>query len=399
MFRSLPFRNISGKPGRTAGLLLLSGFLCFFILFGSLVIYGLRSGMASLEARLGADIMVVPYEAATKKDLDGMILQGNPGYFYMDRSVVDKVSSMEGVKQISEQFFLASASSNCCSLAVQLIGFDPKTDFTIQPWVEHTYRGELGYMEILVGSDLNAFAGDVLTFYGSDCRVAARLEKTGTYLDTAVYASEETIKTLITEAKEKKLFNFGDVDPDQIVSCVLVDVADGYSQEDVLNDIKIHVRRTQAVQTRNLISGVSGQLVGVSDVIGGLIVVIWFLALAILALVFAMIARERKKEFAVLRVIGASRGKLAAILLQEALIPGILGSLAGGILAVGLAGTFCQLIESTLGLPFLLPGIPGLLILVLAVTAVSVLTGALASALSAFRISRIDTALILRGEN
>ncbi|MBP3900845.1 MAG: hypothetical protein J6D53_05195 [Blautia sp.] len=220
-------RNLSRKPGRTAALVILSLVLCFTVTAGSLIINGLRGGLVSLETRLGADIMVVPYQASTKADLKGMVLQGNPGYFYMDRSVTDKVSSLDGVGQVSEQFFLATASASCCSYAVQIIGFEPETDFTIQPWVQSSFKGDLDYMEILVGNSLNAFPGDTLTFYGSDCKVAAKLEKTGTYLDTAVYANEETIKTLISSAKEKQIFDFGNVDPDAIVSCVLVNVADG----------------------------------------------------------------------------------------------------------------------------------------------------------------------------
>ena len=279
-------RNLSRKPGRTAALVILSLVLCFTVTAGSLIINGLRGGLVSLETRLGADIMVVPYQASTKADLKGMVLQGNPGYFYMDRSVTDKVSAMDGVGQISEQFFLATASASCCSYAVQIIGFEPETDFTIQPWVQSSFKGDLDYMEILVGNSLNAFPGDTLTFYGSDCKVAAKLEKTGTYLDTAVYANEETIKTLISSAKEKQIFDFGNVDPDAIVSCVLVNVADGYSVEEVLNDINIHVRKVEAVQTQNMIEDVSRQLTGVSDVVSGLIVVAWILALIILALAF-----------------------------------------------------------------------------------------------------------------
>ena len=285
-------RNLSRKPGRTAALIILSLVLCFTVTAGSLIINGLRGGLVSLETRLGADIMVVPYQASTKADLKGMVLQGNPGYFYMDRSVTDKVSAMDGVGQISEQFFLATASASCCSYAVQIIGFEPETDFTIQPWVQSSFKGDLDYMEILVGNSLNAFPGDTLTFYGSDCKVAAKLEKTGTYLDTAVYANEETIKTLISSAKEKKIFDFGDVDPDAIVSCVLVNVADGYSVEEVLNDINIHVRKVEAVQTQNMIEDVSRQLTGVSDVVSGLIVMVWILALIILALAFMMISNE-----------------------------------------------------------------------------------------------------------
>ena len=74
MIGSLAFKNLRKRPGRTAALVILSAFLCFAALAGSLFVSGLKSGLDSLETRLGADIMVVPYEAATKGSLSDIIL-------------------------------------------------------------------------------------------------------------------------------------------------------------------------------------------------------------------------------------------------------------------------------------------------------------------------------------
>ena len=399
MTESLPYKNLKKRPGRTTALVLLSAFLCFAVLTGSLFITGLKSGLKSLESRLGADIMVVPYEAVSKSKLSDIILQGNPGYFYMDQSVADKIASREGIDQISGQFYLASSTSSCCSAAVQIIGFDPETDFTIQPWVENSYKDELGYMEVLTGSSLNAFPGDVLTFYGSDVTVAARLDSTGTYLDTAVYASEETIRTLIAEAYEKQIYDFGNIDPYNVVSCVLVNVAEGYTVEDVLNDINIHVRKVEAVQTSTFLSDISAKLIGVSDLIGWLVVAVWVLALIIMILTFVMISNERKKEFAVLRAMGASRGKLAGLIMKEALMVSCLGSVIGAAAAILAVLLLQGTIENALQLPFLLPGTVGMIAVTVCSILASILAGSVSAAVSAWKISGIDTALILRGEN
>ncbi len=396
---SLAVRNFVRRPFRTFALVILSMLLCFSILGGFLLVAGLRSGLNSLESRLGADIMVVPYEATTKTNFSNMILQGNPGYFYMDDSVVEKLSAIEGIGQLSEQFFLASASSSCCSYKVQIIGFDPATDFTILPWVQLSYKNELEDMEIFVGNSLNAFAGDELMFYGTIVRVADRLDRTGTYLDTAVYANENTIKKMIASAKESKTYDFGNIDPEKIVSCVLINVADGHSAEEVANDINLHVRGVEAVQTQNMISDVSGKLVGVSDIAGALVAVIWILVLAILVLSFAMISNERKKEFAILRMIGASRKKLALVLLEENFLIGALGSILGAAFAVLMTVLFSNFIESALNLPFLLPSIGKLIIIIFCAMISSVLASSLTAAMCAHRISRINAALILRGDN
>lgn len=397
--KSLPVRNCLHRPVRTAAMTVLSALLSFSVLAGSLMISGLKNGLSSLETRLGADIMVVPYEAVTKSALTGLILQGNPGYFYMDQAYVDRLSKVNGIGQMSEQFFLASSTSSCCSYKVQIIGFDPATDFTILPWVQHTYNKKLDHMEVLVGSSLNAFAGDELTFYGSDVSVAARLDKTGTYLDSAVYANEDTIKTLISAAKEKKIFDFGGVDPEQVVSSVLINVADGYSVEEVLNDINLHVRGVEAVQTQNMVSDVAGKLSGISDMAGALVVMVWLLVLTIMAIAFFLLSNERKKEFAVLRLAGASRKKLITILMGETLLVSVTGSAAGAAFAVLLVSLFSNLIETSLNLPFLIPGTEGLWIMVFCAVGISVAASSLSASFGAYRISRMDTALVMRGDN
>lgn len=397
--KSIPLCSLLRSPGRTAALVLLSMLLSFSVLGGALTVSGLKSGLSSLEARLGADVMVVPYEATTKSSLTDMVLAGNTGYFYMNKSVVDKIRALDGIGQISEQFYLASSTASCCSVSVQIIGFDPETDFTIQPWISTGYKADLTYLDVVIGSELTANVGDTLTLYGTDCRVAAKMDKTGTYLDASVYANTETIQTIIQAAYDSQIYNFGGVDPDEIVSCVLINAADGCTAEEIANDINLHVRKVVAVQTESLVSDVAGGISGVSGIVGGLIVAVWLLAMGILILSFTMISNERKKEFAVLRVLGISRRGLAGVLLKEAFYISLAGSLIGSVLAFVCLRLFSTLIESSLSLPFLLPKGGSMLLLFLVSLLFSVLTGSLSAAFSAFRISRMETALILRREN
>lgn len=396
---SLPFKNLRGKPVRTAVLLLLTALLSFAVLAGTLTVFSLRAGLSSLESRLGADIMVVPYEAKTKSSLENIVLQGNTGYFYMDNARCEKILSREGIEAASTQFFLASTSSGCCSLPVQIIGFDPETDFTVTPWIKRSYGKPLETYDIVVGNDLNAFVGDTLSFYGVECHVAAKLDKTGTSYDTTVFANADTVKALIQSSLDLHMNDFADIDPEQVVSCVLINVADGYSTEEVLNDINIHVKKVKAVQTKEMISGIADSLSGVSAVVGILVAAIWLLGLIVLLLAFTMSVNERKKEFAVLRVLGASRKMLSSLVLKEALLTGVMGAVLGIVTGLLTVIPFNGLIEERLGLPFLLPSAGSILLLTAAAFAVSVLVSAVSAAYSAYRISRTDPAQILRGDN
>lgn len=396
--RRLAVQNLTGKPVRTAVLTVLAALLALAVFGGSLIVTSLRTGLHSLEDRLGADIMVVPYEATTKTNLEAIVLQGATGYFYMDNARAEKVLAREGIGQASEQFFLASASTGCCSLSVQIIGFDPQTDFSITPWIRRSFGGELQKYDVVVGNDLNAFVGDTLQFYGTQVHVAAKLAKTGTAYDTAVFTGEDTIKALIASSVERGMNQFT-VDPDKVVSCILINAADGYTPEEVVNDINIHVKKVKAIQTKEMISGISDSLSGVRDVIGVLMAAVWVLGLAILLLAFTMSVNERRKEFAVLRVIGASRGMLAGLVLREALLTGVCGGMLGGVIGLAVIVPFNRVIEEQLGLPFLLPGAGTIIGYFAAAVILTALAGAAAAGIAALRISRMDTGLILRGDN
>ena len=389
-------KNIIKRPGRSLALMVLAAFLSLSVFAGTIMVQSLRRGFSSLEERLGADIMVVPYEASTRSDLENIVLQGNTGYFYMDSSYLDQIAAMEGVGKISAQYYLASVSAGCCSIPVQIIGFDPDTDFSIQPWIKKSNGGKIGYLDVVVGNDLNAFVGDTLSFFGQEVHVAAKLDKTGTAYDTEVFTNRDTIRTLIQASLDKKLNEYGNINSGNVISCIMIRVADGYAVEDVLNPINIHFKKLKAIRTKNMISGISDSLAGISRIAGILTILIWIIALGIMIVSYIMITGERKKEFAVLRAIGASRKKLSGILLGEGVLISMVGSLIGLILGMLVILPFSKAIEESLGLPFLLPGAGQIVLTAAAALFLASLAGALAVGISAYRITRMDTGMILR---
>ena len=393
--RELSLKNLRRKPARTAALIALAAFLSFSIFGGSLVVLSLQNGLKSYEARLGADIVVVPGQARSHGTFESILLGGIPGYFYMDGAYYEKIASREGVAAASPQFYLASTSAGCCSVPVQLIGFDPETDFVIQPWIQNSYGGSVGDYDLLVGSGINVPDDRTLKFYNIACRVVAQLDETGTGLDNAVYANMNTIRAMMKGASAEG-FRYYDGNPNDAVSSVLIKVADGYRIEDVTNDINIHVRRVEASQARSMVSSIAGGLHHTSRIIGALVAVIWVLAIGILMIAFVMIANERTKEFAVLRVVGASEKQLRRLILTESIMVSGAGALCGVVLSALIVLPFGSLIKKSLDLPYLMPGMSVVAALLLGSVLLSVLAGALTSGLSARRLTRSETGLILR---
>ena len=397
---SLPIKNLVRKPARSLALIFISAFLALSAFGGTVMVMSLSNGINSLSARLGADIIVTPYAATSQVSYDSVIIQGKPGQFYMDSKYYEEIKTeIEGIDKITAQFYLASAKASCCSSRLQIIGFDPATDFSIQPWVEKSYSDKLGLYDAVVGSDVTPNTDMTVEIYGKTLHVQAVLDKTGTELDSALYVDIDTMKELIRAHNEKNPNQEKTIDPDNVVSSVLIKVADGYDIDEVAGDINLHVRQVKAIRTQNMISGVSESLSGVSAAVSVLMVVVWILSAVILSIVFTMNINERKKEFAVLRVLGASRVKLAGLVFREAALYGFLGSLLGAGLTVLITALFTPAIENMIGLPFLLPPVPVMLIAGALTVVLTIAAGAVTAASSAVKISKIDTGLILRGDD
>jgi len=396
----LSFRNIIKKPVRSAALIIIAAFLAFSAFGGSVMVMSLSGGLNSLSARLGADIVVVPYSATSKVSYDSIIIQGEPGQFYMDSKYYDEIKEeISGIEKITAQFYLASAKASCCSSRLQIIGFDPETDFSVQPWIEKSYSDKLGLYDTVVGSDVTPNTDMTIEIYGKTLKVQSVLEKTGTELDHAIYVNTETMKELIKAHNEKNPNQEREVNPDNVVSSVLIKVSGGYDIDSVVGDINLHVRQVKAIRTQNMISDVADSLSGVSGMISALMIAVWALSVIIMAIAFTMIMNERKKEFAVLRVLGASRARLAGFVFKENAILTLTGGVAGVLLTVIIILLFSPLIEQSIGLPFLLPNAVTLCVAGLITVIVTVAAGALTAAISAYKISKIDTGLILRGDN
>ena len=395
--RQLPVQNLLRRPGRTLALAAMTALLALSVFGGSLVVLSLRRGLNSLESRLGADIIVVPSSAQSKVSFQNMLLQGTTGAFYMDAENLARVREVDGVEIAAPQVFLASLKADCCSVKIQVIGFDPETDFSVRPWIEQSYQRKLGELDVVVGCKVEANVGETIQLYEQRCKVVGKLAPTGTGLDTAVYCGMDTMKLLLKAAEDRGVSHKVTSDPDDdVISAIYVKVRDGYDIGQVNSKIQGHTRKCTAVRTKSMLTDVSDSLAGISSTVTVLIAAIWALALVILLIAFAMIAGERKREFAVLRLLGTSRSMLGGLILKES----ALCSLAGGVLGVALASLivfpFTTLIETKLGLPYLRPGISSVLLLGLASVLATVTIGAAASTRASFRLSRVDPGTVLR---
>lgn len=208
----------------------------------------------------------------------------------------------------------------------------------------------------------------------------------------------ETMNALLAAAEAKGVSHKIE-SGDEVISAIYVKVKDGCDIDKVNSRLNGHIRKVTAVRTRSMITGVSDSLSGVSRTITLLIAAVWGLALIILLLISVLIIRERVREFAVLRLVGASRGMLGRMVLTESSLCGLLGGLIGVGAAALLLFPFAQLIESALQLPYLMPSAAVILLLALGTVLLAVAVSALSSMIAAYRLSRVDPGTTLREGN
>jgi putative ABC transport system permease protein len=393
----LSLENLRAKPVRTACLMVVAAILAFTLFGGSLLVLNLRQGLDTMTRRFGADLMVIPEGASEKAQ--SILLRGTVSYFYFDEAVVDRISRTEGIACASPQFFLTSLSESCCDAMVQLIAYDPATDFVVRPWMAEKYSGAVEDGQLVVGSRIAIRTDDTIRIMGHNYRVAARLSRSASGLDTSVFMTMNTMRQLIGRARVEG-YDFLAVQEKEMsrgaVSAVLVKTDPSNPPARLAQTIRKENTGVDVVVSQSIFSGISETLAGLVDYIRLFSVILWVLALIVLAAVFSGSIHERKKEFAVLRILGATRGKLAGMVLSESALAGIAGGAAGILLASLVVFPFSTLIGERLGLPWLDAPLFSIVLLALGSIFLSALAGPLASLYSALRISRAETYYTMR---
>lgn len=388
--RFLAVRNCRRNFSRTVALGVVTAMLSLTLFGGSLVVLSLQNGLTRFQARLGADVLVLPKDAQADGGLEGVLVQGRPLHFYMDASRLAALSSLPGVASAAPQFFLTSANAGCCSVAVQLIGFDPATDFTIRPWIRESYADDVGDGDIVVGSGISVPEDKTLKFYNTPCRVVARLSPTGTGMDTAVYMNMTTIRAMMRRAAELDFAAFQGIEPEQAISAVLIRTAPDFSPEAVAEAIGAAYPDLSAKPAHGMVRSVEAGLGGVTGTVGVLLFFVWLLCVGLLALAFQMVFSERRREFAVLLISGARRSMLTRIALIEALIIASFGAAGGVFAGAFVLLPFAALLKDSFARPYLLPDASNIALLAAGAFGVAVLSAALAAL---WTVRRMDVML------
>ncbi len=383
--KSLALSNIRKKPYRTTALTILVA-LASGVLFGTLLLTAsIKGGLSGIKNRIGADLMIVPegYEAQA----ESVLLSGEPNYFYMDKSIEETVRGIQGVGEVSSQFYLTSLSESCCDFPIQIIGFDPETDFIVKSWASKKVKGSDDDELILAGSSITT-EKDSVRFFEHTHKVSARLAKSGTGMDNAIYTDISNLEQIFEDAKAKGFGFISDGNAKSKTSVIFVKLSQGARPDSTAARIKGAVSGIQVIQSDKFVSGLMDSISSFLIFLYAVSVIVVLITVLTLSIVFNLSINERLREFSILRVLGADFKKLRSIVFAEAGLIGSLGAVLGIFLSALILLPFNVLISEKLNMPFVLSGAGPLALFALVTFAVLVGACLVASVSGAVKVSK-----------
>lgn len=353
---NLAVMNLRKKTCQTIATLAVITIFAASVFGGGILFLSLENGLNSVKERLGADIILVPED--TEEEMKAILLQGNTSYFYMSKDMIDKVQKIEGIDEITYQYFFASAGSACCDMPVEIIGFEPDTDFVIQPWIQEKLKEKIADDSVVVGGDIQVSNGHSIRIYNQEYEVAAKMDKTGTGMDQTVFVNMNTLKHM-RQAATKQGFRFlsgEEEDLDKQISAVMIRVSDKQNISRIAMEIKQKTKNVEVMISEKIVSSVSDSLSFIATVVKYVLFVLIAMVLAALSVIYILQMGQRKKEIALLRMMGMSKSKIGRMLVTEAMLQGILGAALGIMIASVFVFPFNVYIGDMIGQPYVQPG-------------------------------------------
>ena len=390
--RRIASANLAQKPFRSRSLALVVAIFAFMLFAGSMISANLQSGISSLSARMGADLLVVPQGLGKK--MESVLLRAEPSTFYIDESVLDIVKDIPTVAQASGQLFISSLDAQCCTVKVQLIGIDQSTDFVVEPWLRKAVDRPLTGNEVIVGDYIFGEIGSEIMFYNQKFTIVGRLEPSGMGFDSSVFMSMEAARRIAHLASP----DMGNK-VDKAYSSILVRVKPGVDpisiSDEVLDRMGLKAN-VNFIFASNMMSDTSAKLQNIVTVMYSAAAGVWLVAALVMFVVFFFAFNERQKEFATLRALGASKSKVIAIVMTESFLMSLAGTVVGMLFGWLFLEVFSVSIAKAIGLPYLSPATGAFWGTVVTSAVAGLVTCPLATLPTAWRIGRKDIYTSLR---
>ena len=336
---ALPFKNIFVRKSQAFLTILITALTIFSFVIIYLIYNIADQSLALSSKRLGADIMVLPIN--TEVTAVSTIFAAEPSDKYFQKKYLSQLETIDGVENITTQFFTQTLSESCCSTGaeIRIIGYDSSTDFVVKPWKKNANMSDLGPDDLLVGSDIPPFLGNKIAILGKSFNIKGRLDATGTGMDQTIFMQISQARTLSAASKYMQKLWKNDP-PDNLVSCAMIKVKNGYDVAKVKEAINNLESPTMAYSTSEVITDSRKQMQLINKILLFFWLVILVISFLALAGRFSALAKDRKGEIGLLRALGTHKKDVFWLISCEALllagIGGVIGSALGCVCSIAI---------------------------------------------------------------
>jgi|Deesub1362B_J571_1020462.scaffolds.fasta_scaffold02083_6 putative ABC transport system permease protein len=384
----LALQNIKKRKFRTIGVVIAIA-IASATLFSSIIL--MKSMSSSLElgiAQLGADIMVVPREA--EEPLSAILLGSAPSKHYLSRKYEERIAGIEGVEKVAPLVFLETSEQGCCfKPGIFIIGFDPEKDFIVKPWVEKQL-GSLAAFETIAGSGYDWMPGFKVYLYGFPFTIAAKMPSTGVaYFDKGIFMPLDRLYWLAKRSREYEDIADLTLRSGQ-VSAIMIQVAPGEEAERIAKAIEFYFPELKAVVAQKALGNVKKQMLMLLRSLFALSAFTWLTAVILVSVILSMSVNERRREFGILRALGATKRFIFGEVIAEAYILATLGSVLGMLAGYAFLTGFQDFVINYLNMPYLIPNKFYVALISLVIIDVSLLLSTVASFYPAYRSAELE---------
>ena len=338
---------------------------------------GIRLSLERERSLLGADLLVIPKSADFEPG--ETLLSGAPPGMAMNDGILAALAQIPEISVYTPQLYLRSLTLGCCSMKdYPIVGRDPGTDFIIAPLV----RGRTAPAELIGGGEnARRAVGGKGGFFNHPFRVRPHLPRTGMAVDKTFFMPIHTARKIAG-----KQLGLGPHD----ISGVLIRLKDPRKMEYVADLIEYLADDARVLRVPAMVREAGARMRLVQKLLGAGLAVLAVCGAALIAGVCWPAAAARRREFALLRALGATARAVLALAAAEMLVLAGLGATLG--LALGRAGLFYmhQYWLARMAAPFMFPEPPALARLALAAAAATLAAGLCAGLAPTLRVVFAD---------
>ena len=247
-----------------------------------------------------------------------------------------------------------------------------------------------------MGNSITYNKGDTITYFGTEFKVAGKLEKTGMGYDKSIFIKMNDAYRLANSQYGKNKLKFSK--NGNLISMIVAKAEDGVGADSITKAIsdKFEQDNIVAISSDTFTQTISQSINKFSNISNITIVLNVITSTIALISLFSITINERKKEFGILLSIGADKGLVFRIILFEAVIITVLGTILGIAFARIILYFFQALIHESLKIPYLSITINQTLKIIGTVSSISLLTGVISAVYSTYRICSSEASELIK---